>query len=330
MGERRPNIASEAAQATIQARRLRVGAAATLVVATALSAVLGVRAARQDQTDLALTMARSFFDETVALRSWVSDQGGLYAPLSEDVPPNPFLPEDRRELVDEAGDHYVMLNPAYLTRLLAARTESGSGVSIRLIADPPLNPDNTPDPWEADVLRGLDAPGQERHEVVGGADGRFRYLGMLEREPSCVDVCHPAAQQRAEATLGAISVGLDHAPFAAAGRAQVLAVVVGHAFVLAVALAVLWLLGRRLEQSLGRLRAAGERIGALERLLPICAWCKKIRPGDEEEEEEADWVRVEDYIADHVETEFTHGMCPDCATKMFRDGLADRRRDGPW
>lgn len=47
-------------------------------------------------------------------------------------------------------------------------------------------------------------------------------------------------------------------------------------------------------------------IKALRGLLPICACCKKIRDDD------GLWTRVEEYISEHTDAEFTHGLCPDC------------------
>lgn len=44
----------------------------------------------------------------------------------------------------------------------------------------------------------------------------------------------------------------------------------------------------------------------LEGLLPICAYCKKIRAENEE------WSTVEEYIAGRTEASFSHGVCPDC------------------
>ena len=41
---------------------------------------------------------------------------------------------------------------------------------------------------------------------------------------------------------------------------------------------------------LERLEAAHKRVGALEGLLPMCAWCKRMR------EEDSSWVQVEEYI----------------------------------
>jgi DNA-binding response OmpR family regulator len=49
-----------------------------------------------------------------------------------------------------------------------------------------------------------------------------------------------------------------------------------------------------------------QHVQRLERLLPICAWCKKIR-------DDADrWMPLEHYVTRQTGTTFTHGMCPEC------------------
>ncbi|MFQ5611488.1 MAG: ANTAR domain-containing response regulator [Anaerolineae bacterium] len=64
------------------------------------------------------------------------------------------------------------------------------------------------------------------------------------------------------------------------------------------------------------LRQALENVNLLSGLLPICASCKRIRDG------QGNWQEIEAYIHDHSEAEFSHGICPDCARKLYPD-LAD-------
>ncbi|HAS53209.1 MAG: hypothetical protein A2X56_06355 [Nitrospirae bacterium GWC2_57_13] len=59
------------------------------------------------------------------------------------------------------------------------------------------------------------------------------------------------------------------------------------------------------------LREYIDRVKVLAGLLPICAGCKKIR------DDSGYWNQVETYISRHSDVKFTHGMCPDCAKKMF-------------
>lgn len=51
----------------------------------------------------------------------------------------------------------------------------------------------------------------------------------------------------------------------------------------------------------------------LQGLLPICATCKKIR------DDHGAWKRLEDYISEHSEATFTHGICAECARKIHPD-----------
>jgi tetratricopeptide (TPR) repeat protein len=49
------------------------------------------------------------------------------------------------------------------------------------------------------------------------------------------------------------------------------------------------------------------RVHALKGMLPICAWCKKIR------DDQGYWTQVEAYVSSHSAAEFTHSICPSCA-----------------
>ena len=60
------------------------------------------------------------------------------------------------------------------------------------------------------------------------------------------------------------------------------------------------------EQHNRELKEALDRIKTLHGLLPICAWCKKIR------DDKGYWQQVEVYVKERSEAEFTHSICPDC------------------
>ncbi len=59
------------------------------------------------------------------------------------------------------------------------------------------------------------------------------------------------------------------------------------------------------------LREAMGKIQTLRGYLPICASCKKIR------DDRGYWNQVETYISEHSEAEFSHGICPECAKKLY-------------
>lgn len=67
------------------------------------------------------------------------------------------------------------------------------------------------------------------------------------------------------------------------------------------------------ERLIRELQEAMAEIKVLDGLLPICATCKKIR------DDKGYWKQLEDYISDHSEATFTHGICADCARKIHPD-----------
>lgn len=54
-------------------------------------------------------------------------------------------------------------------------------------------------------------------------------------------------------------------------------------------------------------------IRTLRGIVPICAWCKKVR------DDTGYWQAVEVYVRDHTEADFSHGMCPECAGKTLEE-----------
>jgi PAS domain S-box-containing protein len=65
------------------------------------------------------------------------------------------------------------------------------------------------------------------------------------------------------------------------------------------------------ERLIGELQDALSKVKLLSGFLPICASCKKIR------DDKGYWQQIEAYIHDHSEVEFSHGICPECAKKLY-------------
>jgi sigma-B regulation protein RsbU (phosphoserine phosphatase) len=54
------------------------------------------------------------------------------------------------------------------------------------------------------------------------------------------------------------------------------------------------------------LENALKQVKQLQGLLPMCSYCKRIR------DDHNYWLQVEEYITDHSDARFSHGICPDC------------------
>jgi len=73
----------------------------------------------------------------------------------------------------------------------------------------------------------------------------------------------------------------------------------------------------RLQQNLKRknqeLENSLEKVKALSGLLPICSYCSKIRNA------EGGWERLEVFIEENTQANFSHGICPECLKSHFPD-----------
>jgi PAS domain S-box-containing protein len=77
----------------------------------------------------------------------------------------------------------------------------------------------------------------------------------------------------------------------------------------------------KLEKTIQELQSAIEQIRTLKGLVPICAWCKKIR------NDKGYWEQVEAYVSRYTEAQFSHGICPECAKKTYSEFSKDEKTD---
>ena len=61
------------------------------------------------------------------------------------------------------------------------------------------------------------------------------------------------------------------------------------------------------------LQEALAHVKTLQGILPICMHCHKIR------NDQQSWQRLEKYITEHSDAQFSHGLCPECLKKYYPD-----------
>lgn len=66
----------------------------------------------------------------------------------------------------------------------------------------------------------------------------------------------------------------------------------------------------RLTQRVRELEQTLAQVHRLHGLIPICAWCKKVRTDRDY------WQQVEEYIGEHSDARFSHGICPECLERQ--------------
>ena len=72
-------------------------------------------------------------------------------------------------------------------------------------------------------------------------------------------------------------------------------------------------LKERLAERVAELEIALSKVKQLNGLLPICSYCKHVRTDGDY------WEQVEQYVSDHTDLQFSHGVCPACYDKVAAD-----------
>ena len=73
-------------------------------------------------------------------------------------------------------------------------------------------------------------------------------------------------------------------------------------------------LQQALAARVSELQVALANVRQLSGLLPICAYCKRVR------DDKDYWQQIEQYVGDHSQAEFSHGICPECLETQLAGG----------
>ena len=63
-----------------------------------------------------------------------------------------------------------------------------------------------------------------------------------------------------------------------------------------------------------------KEVRQLKELIPICAYCRQVREDDDY------WSTIEQYVQEHTNSRFSHGICPQCFSKVMHDFERERTR----
>ncbi|MCH2176905.1 MAG: response regulator [Lentisphaeria bacterium] len=77
-----------------------------------------------------------------------------------------------------------------------------------------------------------------------------------------------------------------------------------------------------LRNKVTELEKALDEVQQLQSIIPMCAWCNKVRNDDNF------WQKVDDYLKSHTTSEITHGICPECYDKVLTGEGIDPTNQG--
>ncbi len=199
----------------------------TLGVAISLAVALHI--SDKDIYQLALTQARVAFEKDIAYRRWASKLGGVYAEVTPQVQPNPYLEDAERDISTPSGRQLTLINPAYMTRMVHEWEDVFSGVRAHLSSLTPIRPGNIPDAWEKEGLERLMQGQAEEVSELALMDGQtfLRFMRPLVNEESCLP-CHASQGYQLGDMHGGLSVSVPLSLFSSLHRAVKINLALAH------------------------------------------------------------------------------------------------------
>jgi two-component system cell cycle sensor histidine kinase/response regulator CckA len=191
--------------------------------------------ARREILDVARHQARVAYEKDVIYRRWNTMHGGVYVPVTEKSPPNPYLEVPERDITTPLGVALTKMNPAYMTRQVHEMAAEAYGVQGHITSLNPIRPANAPDSWETLALLAFQGGAEEISSVEEmRGQPHLRLMRPLFTEEACLS-CHAVQGYQLGDIRGGISVSLPMKPLWAMERSRIFTLLLGHT--------LLWLLG---------------------------------------------------------------------------------------
>ncbi len=169
---------------------------------------------QENQKKLAHQGAQAFFQQIVVSRKWNAKHGGVYAPVTENNKPNPYLEDKYRDVITLEGIRLTKINPAYMTRQISEIAAAESGVKFHITSLNPIRPQNKADEWETRALKAFEQGKKDFGQFITDDSGQvFRYMAPLITKKNCLR-CHAKQGYKEGDIRGGISVML---PFQRSG-----------------------------------------------------------------------------------------------------------------
>jgi len=191
-------------------RKSAIGMTIFWLIAVLCSFGFNYYGAKRDRTAVAMTSARSFFQQIVITRQWNANHGGVYTFITENNQPNPYLDLVDRDLQLESGRRLTNINPAYMTRQISEIAEKNNGTHFHITSLKPIRPQNQPTEQEAEYLQRFETGLEEDGEFINrNGKTAFFYMAPLRADKACLQ-CHAKQGYKEGDIRGGISVTIPY------------------------------------------------------------------------------------------------------------------------
>ena len=176
-------------------------------------AVVNYREVYNSSLQIVKSSAIDGYNKDLVYRRWATVHGGVYVPVTDNTPPNPWLSNlPERDITTPSGKKLTLVNPAYMTRQVHELGAQQFGLRGHITSIKPLRPSNAPDDWEKRALLAFEQGVCESAslDMIQGKE-YFRFMKPMITEQGCLK-CHRQQGYKIGDIRGGISVSVPWEP----------------------------------------------------------------------------------------------------------------------
>ncbi|HAZ00991.1 MAG: hypothetical protein A2W95_01960 [Bacteroidetes bacterium GWA2_40_14] len=184
---------------------------------------------KQSVKEYATIEAQASFNKDILYRQWNAMHGGVYVPITDKTPSNPYLtfvPE--KDITTVSGKKLTLINPAYMTRQVYEIAKSQNGMIGHITSLNPIRPENKADEWETIALQRFEK-GENNFNSIEKINGAtyLRFMNSMKVEESCMK-CHSHQGYKLGDNRGGISVAVSLEKYQHITSSKIKALIITH------------------------------------------------------------------------------------------------------
>lgn len=187
-------------------------------------------------------IGRSNLNKDYTYRIWSASHGGVYVPITDTTPPNPYLSHvPNRDIVTKQGKKLTLINPAYMTRQVHELEQELYGIRGHITSLNAIRPANKADQWESKALQQFEQGVTEVSELVTIDNLPYiRLMVPMRTQERCLK-CHATQGYKVDDLRGGISVLVPMADILATTHQHLLVYRLAHLLIFLVGLTGLFI-----------------------------------------------------------------------------------------
>ena len=171
------------------------------------------------------------FNKDLIYRRWAASHGGVYVPITELTPPNPYLSfiKSRDIVIKGTEKELTLVNPAYMTRQVFTLADEQYGVKGHITSLNPIRPENKADVWETVALNRFEKGDTNKYSSIEQINGSeyLRFMHAMKVEKECLK-CHAQQGYKLGDIRGGISVSVPMEKYNQIAKSKVKEIIIAH------------------------------------------------------------------------------------------------------